>query len=146
VGLPFHQDAYGGEAGFRRKGQRLLPAPSLDTYNGLIFVSLDPDAPALRDYLGDFAFYLDYYTKQSPSGIELRGPQRWRVKANWKIGAESFADDMYPHAPDPHERRRDRPVLRAQGREAQGRLHLLGPVPGSDHWFGDSPVPGGWAW
>src|ERR1044072_9446047 len=34
AGLPFHQDAYGGEAGFRRKGQRLLPAPNLDTYNG----------------------------------------------------------------------------------------------------------------
>ncbi len=101
VGLPFHKDAYGGEAGFRRKGQTLLPAPSLDTYNGLIFVSMDPDAPPLREYLGDFAFYLDFYTKQSASGIELRGPQRWRVKANWKIGAENFAGDMY-HTPQTH--------------------------------------------
>ena len=101
VGLPFHKDAYGGEAGFRRKGQTLLPAPALDTYNGLIFVSLDPDAPPLREYLGDFAFYLDYYTNQSASGIELRGPQRWRIKANWKIGAENFAGDMY-HTPQTH--------------------------------------------
>lgn len=101
VGLPFHQDAYGGEAGFRRKGQRLLPAPSLDTYNGMIFLSLDPDAPPLAEYLGDFRFYLDYYTRQSPSGIELRGPQRWRIKANWKIGAENFAGDMY-HTPQTH--------------------------------------------
>ncbi|MFF5991292.1 Rieske 2Fe-2S domain-containing protein [Prauserella flavalba] len=101
VGLPFHKEAYGGEAGFRRKGQTLLPAPALDTYNGLIFVSMDPDAPPLREYLGDFAFYLDYYTKQSPSGIELRGPQRWRIKANWKIGAENFAGDMY-HTPQTH--------------------------------------------
>jgi phenylpropionate dioxygenase-like ring-hydroxylating dioxygenase large terminal subunit len=101
VGLPFHREAYGGEAGFKRKGQRLLPAPNLDTYNGLIFVSLEPDAPSLADYLGDFRFYLDYYTKQSPAGIELRGPQRWRVKANWKIGAENFAGDMY-HTPHTH--------------------------------------------
>ncbi|MEU9348511.1 Rieske 2Fe-2S domain-containing protein [Streptomyces sp. NPDC048278] len=101
VGLPFHKEAYGGEAGFRRKSQALLPAPSLDTYNGLIFISMDPDAPPLTEYLGDFAFYLDYYTKQSPSGIELRGPQRWRVKANWKIGAENFAGDMY-HTPQTH--------------------------------------------
>lgn len=101
VGLPFHMDAYGGEAGFRRKGQTLLPAPSLDTYNGLIFISLDPAAPPLREYLGDFAFYLDFYTKQSASGIELRGPQRWRIKANWKIGAENFAGDMY-HTPQTH--------------------------------------------
>jgi phenylpropionate dioxygenase-like ring-hydroxylating dioxygenase large terminal subunit len=42
VGLPFHQDAYGGDAGFPREGQRLLPAPRLDTCNGLIFISLDP--------------------------------------------------------------------------------------------------------
>src|SRR5262249_29701299 len=101
VGLPFHQDAYGGEEGFQRKGQTLLPAPSVDTYNGLIFLSLDPHAPALADYLGDFRFYLDSYTKQSSGGIELSGPQRWRIKANWKIGAENFAGDMY-HTPQTH--------------------------------------------
>jgi phenylpropionate dioxygenase-like ring-hydroxylating dioxygenase large terminal subunit len=101
VGLPFHVEAYGGEAGFARTGQRLLPAPSLDTYNGLIFVSLDPAAPPLREYLGDFAFYLDYYTKQSANGVEILGPQRWRINANWKIGAENFAGDMY-HTPHTH--------------------------------------------
>ena len=57
--------------------------------------------PPLRDYLGDFAFYLDFYTRQSPAGMELRGPQRWRVKANWKIGAENFAGDSY-HTPHTH--------------------------------------------
>ncbi|MDQ1622318.1 MAG: hypothetical protein QOH19_736 [Actinomycetota bacterium] len=101
VGLPFHKEAYGGEEGFRKKGQTLLPAPSLGIYNGLIFVSLDPDAEPLEDFLGDFKFYMDYYTKQSADGIELRGPQRWRVKANWKIGAENFAGDMY-HTPQTH--------------------------------------------
>jgi len=101
AGLPFHEEAYGGEEGFARKGQRLLPAPSLDSYNGMIFISMDPDAEPLADFLGDFRFYLDYYTKQSRSGIELRGPQRWRIKANWKIGAENFAGDMY-HTPQTH--------------------------------------------
>ena len=101
IGLPFHQDAYGGEAGFPRKGQRLLAAPRMDSYNGMIFISLDPGAPPLPEYLGDFTFYLDYYTRQSPSGIQLSGPQRWRVKANWKIGAENFAGDMY-HTPQTH--------------------------------------------
>ncbi|MEU5995692.1 aromatic ring-hydroxylating dioxygenase subunit alpha [Spirillospora sp. NPDC047418] len=101
AGLPFHREAYGGEAGFSRRGQRLLPAPAMDTVNGLIFVSLDPEAPPLREYLGDFAFYLDYYTRQSPSGVEVLGPQRWRIKANWKIGAENFAGDMY-HTPQTH--------------------------------------------
>lgn len=101
VGLPFHKEAYGGEEGFKKKGQTLLPAPSLATYNGLIFISMDPDAQPLEDFLGDFKFYLDYYTKQSAAGVELRGPQRWRIKANWKIGAENFAGDMY-HTPQTH--------------------------------------------
>lgn len=101
IGLPFHADAYGGEDGFNRKDQALLAAPSVDTYHGMIFVSLDPDAPPLREYLGDFAFYLDFYVNQSQQGIDLTGPQRWRVKSNWKIGAENFVGDSY-HTPHTH--------------------------------------------
>ena len=101
VGLPFHKEAYGGEEGFTRKGQTLLAAPRVSIYNGMIFISLDPQAPDLEDFLGDFRFYLDFYTKQSDEGIELKGPQRWRVKSNWKIGAENFAGDMY-HTPQTH--------------------------------------------
>ncbi len=101
IGLPFHNEAYGGEGGFKKKGQTLLPAPNLASYNGLIFISMDPDAEPLEDFLGDFKFYLDFYTKQSRHGLEVRGPQRWRIKANWKIGAENFAGDMY-HTPQTH--------------------------------------------
>ncbi|AGZ52980.1 Rieske 2Fe-2S domain-containing protein [Mycobacterium kansasii] len=101
IGLPFHKEAYGGEDGFRKKGQTLLPAPNLASYNGLIFVSMDPDAEPLEDFLGEFKFYLDFYTKQSSHGLEVRGPQRWRIKANWKIGVENFSGDMY-HTPQTH--------------------------------------------
>lgn len=101
IGLPFHGEAYGGEEGFKKRGQTLLPAPNLASYNGLIFISLDPGAEPLEDYLGDFTFYLDFYTRQSRQGLEVRGPQRWRINANWKIGAENFAGDMY-HTPQTH--------------------------------------------
>jgi phenylpropionate dioxygenase-like ring-hydroxylating dioxygenase large terminal subunit len=101
TGLPFHHEAYGGDDGFPRDGQTLLPAPNFASYNGLLFINMDPNAEPLEDYLGDFRFYLDFYTKQSAGGVELRGPQRWRIKANWKIGAENFAGDMY-HTPHTH--------------------------------------------
>ena len=101
VGLPFHAEAYGGEDGFSKSGQTLLPAPSVDTYNGLIFANLDPNAQPLRTFIGEFAYYLDFYTKQSDDGMEVRGPQRWRVKSNWKIGAENAAGDSY-HTPQTH--------------------------------------------
>lgn len=101
TGLPFHREAYGGDDGFPRDGQTLLPAPNLASYNGMIFLNMDAGAEPLADFLGDFTFYLDYYTKQSRHGLEVHGPQRWRIRANWKIGAENFAGDMY-HTPQTH--------------------------------------------
>ena len=101
VGLPFHEEAYGGEAGFRRDGRGLLAAPAVAIVHGLVFASLDPAAPPLDEWLGDFRFYLDFYARPTAAGIELRGPQRWRVKANWKIGAENFIGDSY-HTPHTH--------------------------------------------
>jgi phthalate 3,4-dioxygenase subunit alpha len=101
AGLPFHEDAYRGDDGLVRADQRLLPPPRTDTLDGLIFVSLADDGPSLREHVGEFAFYLGLYTRQSPDGLELRGPQRWRVRANWKIGCENFVGDMY-HTPFTH--------------------------------------------
>src|SRR6201993_1498303 len=99
TGLPFHREAYGGDEGFPRSSQTLLPAPNLASYNGLIFINMDPSAQPLEEFLGDFRFYLDFYTKQSHGGLEVRGPQRWRIKAHWKIAAETVAGDM---SPPPH--------------------------------------------
>jgi phenylpropionate dioxygenase-like ring-hydroxylating dioxygenase large terminal subunit len=134
AGLPFHAEAYGGEDGFPRQNQSLLPAPSMEIFNGLIFISLDPQAPPLRDYLGDFAFYLDFYTRQSPAGIELRGPQRWRVKANWKIGAENFAGDSY-HTPHTHASVVDIGLFREPkaSKRKEGALYMAGPGAGTTY-------------
>ncbi len=101
AGLPFHDDAYGGDDGFPRSGNGLLAPAHVESVNGLIFVNLDAAAPPLREYLGEFAYYLDLYTRQSDAGLELRGPQRWRIRANWKIGCENFVGDMY-HTPYTH--------------------------------------------
>jgi phthalate 3,4-dioxygenase subunit alpha len=101
VGLPFHADAYGGDAGFVKDGQALVAAPRVAIRNGLVFANLDPAAAPFDEWLGDFAFYLDFYTRQSEAGLELRGPQRWRIRSNWKIGAENFMGDSY-HTPHTH--------------------------------------------
>ncbi len=134
VGLPFHADAYGGDDGFTRKDQALLSAPSVATYRGLIFASLDPGAPPLREYLGDFAFYLDFYANQSPRGLELRGPQRWRVKANWKIGAENFAGDSY-HTPHTHSSVVEIGLFREPkaNKRKEGALYFAGPGGGTTY-------------
>ncbi|MDR7608689.1 MAG: Rieske 2Fe-2S domain-containing protein, partial [Armatimonadota bacterium] len=75
VGVPFHEDAYGGDREFPKSEFGLLSAPRVASYNGLVFASLDPGAPPLEEYLGGFRFYLDFYTRQSPAGLEVHGPQ-----------------------------------------------------------------------
>lgn len=99
--LPFQDDAYGAAAPEKKADLGLRPAPQVATHRGLIFASLDPAAPDLLDTLGGYEFYLDFYLGQSAEGVEVHGPQRWRIHANWKIGAENFAGDSY-HTPHTH--------------------------------------------
>jgi phenylpropionate dioxygenase-like ring-hydroxylating dioxygenase large terminal subunit len=101
VGVPFHTDAYGGDEILNREVKGLVSPPRIATRRGLIFISLDAQAPDLEDYMGGFEFFLDFYLNQSEVGSEVRGPQRWIVQSNWKIGAENFSGDSY-HTPHTH--------------------------------------------
>lgn len=101
VGVPFHKDAFGGEAVLERAGLRLATPPHLVVHRGMIFASLDPGASDFDEQLGGFAFYLDFYTNQSTAGLQVSPPQRWMMDANWKIAAENFAGDSY-HTPHTH--------------------------------------------
>ena len=80
----------------------LRRAPHVDTYQGFIFASLDPDAIPLTEFLGDMCWYLDVLFGTSPRGMRVAGdPQRWIVHANWKSGADNFVGDGY-HVPSAH--------------------------------------------
>ncbi|MGZ8490127.1 MAG: aromatic ring-hydroxylating oxygenase subunit alpha, partial [Candidatus Binatia bacterium] len=73
----------------------LVSVAQVDSYKGLIFATFDPEAPPLRDYLGDMAWYLDILLDRREGGTEVSGPQRWVVDANWKTAAENFGGDGY---------------------------------------------------
>ncbi|MDT3398206.1 SRPBCC family protein [Streptomyces sp. B1866] len=80
--------------GFDRSRLGLAPVAGLDAYKGLVFATLDPQAPSLADYLGDFTYYLDVILDNDPGGTEFAGGSiRSRLKCNWKIAAENFAGD-----------------------------------------------------
>src|SRR5262249_40002202 len=78
----------------------LARIPRVETYKGLVFACFDADAPALADYLGDFAFYLDMLLDRSSGGIEATGEAtvRWAFDANWKLPVEAYLGDMYREA------------------------------------------------
>jgi nitrite reductase/ring-hydroxylating ferredoxin subunit len=80
----------------------LQAAPHVATVHGLIFASLNPDAPTLDEYLGGMRWYLDVIFGLNEQGMRVIGePQRWRVHANWKSAAENFMADAY-HVPSLH--------------------------------------------
>ena len=66
VAVPNLQDAYFGELDLDQ--WNLIPVAQLDTYRGMIFATFDPDAPSLREYLGEMAWYLDSFFDRREGG------------------------------------------------------------------------------
>jgi phenylpropionate dioxygenase-like ring-hydroxylating dioxygenase large terminal subunit len=94
VGVPAGKEAYGNK--LKKSDWSLLALPQLDSYKGLIFGNLDPEAPSLDEYLGDMKFYIDLFADRSDAGLQVMGaPQRWIVDANWKLGSDNFVGDAY---------------------------------------------------
>lgn len=97
VSLP-SPDAYPTDSGFRER-LGLRPVGRLEVYRDFVFVSFDPEAPALADHLGPAADFIDLVADQSPAGMRvLPGTQRYTARANWKLLVEN-AMDGYHFAP-----------------------------------------------
>ncbi|MGQ4554298.1 Rieske 2Fe-2S domain-containing protein [Halobellus sp. GM3] len=74
----------------------LKQAPRVDDYNGLIFASLDRDAPPLEEFLGPATWYLDLFTKGFKGGMEVLGePHRVEIDSDWKSGSDNFFGDAH---------------------------------------------------
>ena len=130
AGVPFHEEAYGGDDGFGKEGQALLAAPHAgDPQRAGLRQPRPGRAAARASTLGDFALLprLLHRPRARP-GWSCAGPQRWRIKANWKIGAENFAGDSY-HTPHTHASVVDIGLFREPkaNKRKEGALYLAGP-------------------
>ena len=95
------QMAYG--EGFDRKALGLGSPPRVDSYRGLVFMSMKADIVDLRTYLGDAAAYIDDMIDMTDSEMVIApGQQSYSMKANWKLLIENSADAY--HAPFTHQR------------------------------------------
>lgn len=100
IGVPYMKEGYEGRLERTDWG---LVSVRVETYEGLVFGNLDPDAMSLEDYLGGFQFYLDLYLKHGLGGVVVHGPpDHWVADTDWKICAENFAGDGY-HTPVAHQ-------------------------------------------
>jgi 3-phenylpropionate/trans-cinnamate dioxygenase alpha subunit len=100
TGVPRLGPAYGDNLDKSQLGLREVP--HVESFHGMVFASWDPDAPSLRDYLGDMAFYLELMLSRMDGGTEaIGGIHKWTIDVNWKIPSENFAGDHY-HVPSTH--------------------------------------------
>ena len=99
TGVPYLKEAYHNELDRDRWG--LVPVAQLDNYKGLWFATFDPEAPPLREYLGEMGWYLDNFVDRRDGGIEILGMHKWVMPCNWKFPAENFGGDAY-HVPWTH--------------------------------------------
>ena len=67
----------------------------LESYKGLWFATFDPEAPPLREYLGEMAWYIDTFVDRREGGIEVVATHKWIMPCNWKFPAENFGGDAY---------------------------------------------------
>lgn len=77
----------------------LISVAKMEIYKGTVWATWDPDAPSLRDYLGEAITHLDLaldHRDGSPGGSEVfGGVHKWIVPCNWKFPSENFAGDTY---------------------------------------------------
>lgn len=82
-------------AGMDKSEHGLHPVAHIDSYRGLIFATLDPDAPSLADYLGDMRYYLDAIFDMDEGGTEfVGGCVKSVIQCNWKYASENFVGDI----------------------------------------------------
>ena len=75
----------------------LLQAPRVTNYRGLIFACLNPEQPALVDYLAGARQVIDDWLDRYGEGeVEVSGTQRYRIAANWKFVTDNQGDGYHP--------------------------------------------------
>ena len=100
LAVPYQEQAYGKT--LDRNDWGLREVPKVQNYGGFIFASWDAGADSLDQYLGDARWYFDITIERSIGDIEfIRGHQRYKATANWKLMAENFCGDAY-HLPYSH--------------------------------------------
>jgi benzoate/toluate 1,2-dioxygenase alpha subunit len=86
--------AYGES--FKKEDYGLTPVPTVDSYRGFIFASLDPSAPPLAEHLGEAKVFIDIFVDQSDNGMEiLRGISTYAYRGNWKVQLENGVDGYH---------------------------------------------------
>ena len=108
------------------------------SYQGFVFLTFNPGAMPLVDYLAGAKEYIDLIVEQSPSArMEvIRGTQEYDIKANWKLLVENSFDDyhlMTTHSTWLNYMKRSGVEIKKPARGALMPSHGVGKVLGNGH-------------
>jgi p-cumate 2,3-dioxygenase alpha subunit len=96
-------DPMGYGKAFDRSKLGLRSPPRVESYRGLVFMSMDPEIVDLRTYLGGASAHIDYMLDGTDTeAVIAPGEQSYSMKANWKLLMENSADGY--HGPFTHMR------------------------------------------
>jgi ethylbenzene dioxygenase alpha subunit len=83
-------------SGMKADEHGLHAVSQVASYKGLVFGNMDPDAPPLDEWLGDFRYYLDVMLDMDGEGTEfIGGCVKSVINCNWKVPVENFIGDIY---------------------------------------------------
>lgn len=92
-GVPW-SDGYSCD--FSEAKYNLAQVPRVASYRGFIFGTLNPDAPALEDYLGPVRQPLDEWLDRHPGGdVVYCDANRLKFKGNWKLLYDNSCDGYH---------------------------------------------------
>ncbi len=90
VGVPGFKEVYHEELDREKWG--LIRAAKVDSYGGLIFATMDPDACPLDEFLGDIGrLSIDFFNLPG-RGKVIKGVQKWSIPCNWKFAVDNVWD------------------------------------------------------
>src|SRR5262249_59422902 len=90
VGVPGFKDYYHED--LKREEWGLVRAAKVESYHGYIFATLDPEAPALHDYLGEVGrIGIDIQAMKGDMKV-VGGVQKYTIGCNWKLAVDNVWD------------------------------------------------------
>lgn len=122
---------------FKKEEFGLVEVPRVETYNGMIFGSFNPDVESLTDYLGPAREYMQFCTHGDTAPLEVVDKYRYDIAANWKLLIDNTMDGY--HVPFVHGLMFDAFGVTEEQIMTGGTLRTLG-IHGAIDWPENRPL------
>ena len=95
IGVPGYKDLYHED--LKREEWGLISAGKVQSFQGFVFATMDPDAPDLDEYLGEVGrMGLNLIAQKGDVMVMVDGIQKNQIGCNWKLAVDNLFDFYHP--------------------------------------------------